>query len=169
MKKILMVGLSILFFSMLFVMLRNGNEISRDLQIKGNSFIDGIKILNKKNGITVWTLSAKKADFTEGENKAELSDINVVMQKNGLVLYADKGVYNFSEESFTTGGVVKAEAKDYTITADSIEYEVSSGKIKTDGRIKFESKRFDIEGKGMKADAGQKVSILNDVKATFHK
>lgn len=169
MKKILAIVLSILFFSMLFVMLRNSNEITRDLQIKGNSFIEGLKILHKKNGITIWTLSAKKADFTEGENKAELSDINMVMQKNGLVLYADKGVYNLSEQSFTTDGIVRAEAKDYTITADSIDYEASSGEIKTDGRIKFESKRFEVEGKGMKADAGQKVSILNDVKATFHK
>jgi LPS export ABC transporter protein LptC len=169
MKKILMIGLSVLFFSMLFVMLRNSNEITRDLQIKRSSFIEGLKILHKKNGITIWILSAKKADFLEGENKAELSDINMAMQKNGLVLYADKGEYNLSEESFTTDGVVRAEAKDYTITADSLDYEASSGEIKTDGRIKFKSKRFEVEGKGMKADAGQKVSILNDVKATFYK
>jgi len=169
MRKVLLIGLSLSLLCVLFVVLRNGSEISGDLKIKGNSFIEGLKILHKKNGITIWTLSAKKADFMEGENKAELSDINMVMQKNGLVLYADKGVYNLSEQGFTTDGIVRAEAKDYTITADSIDYEASSGKIKTDGRIKFESKRFEVEGKGMKADAGQKVNILNDVKATFHK
>lgn len=169
MKKILAIVLSILFFSMLFVMLRNSNEITRDLQIKGNSFIEGLKILHKKNGITIWTLSAKKADFMEGENKAELSDINMVMQKNGLVLYADKGVYNLLDQDFTTDSLVKAEGRDFVITADSIDYETSSGKIKTEGQVEVKSKKFKVEGKGMRADEEQKVSILNDVKAIFYK
>lgn len=169
MKKILMVGLSILFFSMLFMMLRNGREISGDLQIKGNSFIEGLRILQKNNGTAIWTLSARKADFIEGEDKAELSDITMIIQKNGLVLYADNGIYNLSDQRFTTEGEVKADAKDYTIIADSVDYEASSGEIKTGGRIKVEGKKFKVEGKGMKTDAGQKVSILNDVKATFYK
>lgn len=170
MKKVLLIGLSVLLFSSLFLMLRTGRENIGDFQIKkGNSFLEDIRILQKKNGVTVWTLTASKADFMEGENKAELNNINMVIQKNGLVLYADKGVYNLLEQSFTTEDIVRAEAKDYTITADSIDYEASSGEIKTDGRIKVEGKGFKVEGKGMKADAGQKVRILNDVKATFHK
>lgn len=172
MRKILMIGLSILFFSffsILFLLFRNNREINGDLKIKGNSFIEGLKILHKKNGIDAWTLNAKRADFIEDENKAELSNISMVIQKNGIVLYADKGVYNLSEQSFTTDGIVQAEAKDYIITADSIDYEASSGKIKTDGRIRVEGKRFKVEGKGMRADAGQKVSISNDVKAIFYR
>jgi len=169
MKKVLLIGLSISLLCMLFVVLRNSREISGDLKIKGDSFIEGLKILHQKNGITVWTLNARKADFVEGEDKAELADISVVVQKNGMVLYADKGVYDLSAQSFTTDGAVRAEAKDYTITADSIDYEASSGEIKTDGWIKVEGKNFKVEGRGMKADAGQEVKILNDVKATFYK
>ncbi len=169
MKKVLMIGLSLSLLCMLFVVLRNGREISGDLKIKGDSFIEGLKILHQKNGIPVWTLSARKADFIEGEDKAELVDISVVIQKNDMVLHADKGVYDLSDQRFTTEGVVKAEAKDYTITADSIDYEASSGEIKTEGWIKVEGKKFIVEGKGMKADTEQKVSILNDVRATFYK
>lgn len=164
-----MTGLSILLFGTLFVMLRNGSEIDEDLRIKSSSFIDGLRILHKKNGINLWTLNAKRADFTEAEDKARLSDINLVIQKEGLVLYADKGIYDLAKQRFTTDGIVKADTKDYTITADSIDYEASSGEIKTGGRIKVEGKRFRVEGKGMKADAGQKVSVFNDVKATFNK
>ncbi|OGW47393.1 MAG: LPS export ABC transporter periplasmic protein LptC [Nitrospirae bacterium RBG_13_41_22] len=169
MKKILMIGLFIVLFSLLFVMLRTGREMNGNPQIKGDSFIEGLSILQKKDGIAVWTLTARKADLIEGVDKAELSDINMLIQKNGLLLHADKGVYNFSEQGFTTEAVVRAEAKDYTITADSIDYEASSGNIKTGGWIKIEGKRFTVVGKGMKADAGQKVSILNNVKATFYK
>lgn len=164
-----MIVLSFLLLGILFVILRSSREISGDLQIKGNSFIEGFRIFHKKNGIDVWTLSASRADFTESEKKAELSGITMTIQKNGFVLYADKGVYDLSGQRFTTDGSIKAETKDYTITADSIDYEISSGEIKTEGRIKVEGKKFEVEGRGMKADAGQKVSILSDVKATFYK
>ena len=170
MKKVLLIGLSVFLFISLFLLLRTGRENIGDLQIKkGNSFIEDIRIVQKKKGATIWTLDASKADFTEGENKAELSDIHMMLQKNDVVLYADRGMYDFSEKSLTTKSVVKAEAKDYKITADSIDYEISSGKIQTGGRIKVEGKRFTVEGKGMKADEGQKVRVYNDVKATFQK
>jgi Lipopolysaccharide-assembly, LptC-related len=169
MARILMTGLSILLFGTLFLMLRNGSETDVDLRIKSNSFIDGLRILHNKNGINLWTLNARRADFTEGGDKARLSDINMVIKKEGLILYADRGIYDLDEQRFTTEGIVKAETKDYTITADSIDYEASLGEIKTGGRIKVEGKRFRVEGKGMKADAGQKVSVFNDVKATFNK
>lgn len=165
-----MIGLSVLLFSSLFLMLRTGKENIGDFQIKkGNSFIEDIKILQKKNGMTVWTLTASRADFAGGEDKAELTDINMVMHKNGVALQVDKGIYNLSDRSFTTDSIVKAESKNYKIIADSIDYEVTSGEIGTDGMVKLEGKGFRVEGKGMKADAEQKVSILNDVKATFHK
>ncbi|OGW38500.1 MAG: LPS export ABC transporter periplasmic protein LptC [Nitrospirae bacterium RBG_13_39_12] len=169
MKNILKIGLFILFLSILFIILRNDREINVNLQFKGNSFIENLKILQKKNGITTWTLNARKADFIEGEDKAELSDISMVIQKNDVVLHVDKGVYNLSNQSFSTDSVVNAEAKDFTIISDSIDYDISSGKIKTEGRVEFENKKFKIEGKGMKADASQKVDILDDVKATFYK
>jgi len=169
MKKVLLIGLSISLLCMLLILLRSTREISGDLKIKGDSFIEGLKILHQKNGITVWTLSARKADFVEGEDKAELADISMVIRKNGMVLHADKGVYDLSAQSFTTDGEIRAETKDYTITADSMDYEASSGEIETKGRVKVESKKFSVEGRGMKTDAEQKVRILNDVSATFYK
>ena len=154
---------------MLFVILKNERETNSDLEVKSNSFIEGIKILQKEEGTTIWKLIARKADFIEGENKAILSDITMVVKKNGLVLYADKGIYNLSDRNFITEGETRAETKDYTITADSIDYEASSGEIKTEGRIKIEGKRFKITGKGMKANSEQKVRVLKDVKATFYR
>jgi len=169
MKKVLMIGFSVLFFSILFVMLRTNKEMNGDLHIKQGSFIEGLKIVQKKNGRSVWTLTAQRADFLGRGDKAALSNVSVAVQENDLVLHVDKGVYNLSDKSFTTDSVVKAEAKDYTITADSIDYEISSGEIRTDGRIKVEGKGFIVDGRGMRADSEQKVSILSDVTATFHK
>ena len=82
------------------------------------------------------------------------------LQKNGVILHAEKGVYNLSDKSFPTDSIVKADAKDYTMTADSVDYEISSGKIRTDGRITVEGKGFRVEGKGMKADSAQRVEYF---------
>jgi lipopolysaccharide assembly outer membrane protein LptD (OstA) len=169
MKRGLMIGLSVLLFVALFMVLKSGRENGGDIQLKGGSFIENLTIIQKKNGQPLWTLTASKADFKENEDKAELSDINLVLEKDHITLQADNGLYNLSERSFTTDSAVKARSQDYRVTADSIDYEVASGMIQTKGRIQLETKGFRVEGEGMKSEADHKVSILNDVKATFHK
>jgi LPS export ABC transporter protein LptC len=169
MKKILLIGLSFLFLVILFLMLRTGKEPLGDFRMAGGSFMEDVRITQKKSGSAVWTLTASSAHFLGDENRAELQDISMELQKNGVVLHAAKGIYNLSDRSFTTDSIVKADAKNYTMTADSVDYEISSGKIRTDGRITVEGKGFRVEGKGMKADSAQRVKILNDVKATFNK
>ncbi|MEW6586579.1 MAG: LPS export ABC transporter periplasmic protein LptC [Nitrospirota bacterium] len=169
MKRILFISLSILIFGCLFLLLRTGREVNGDLHIRTASFLEGIRIVQKENGLTAWTLTADKADFKEGDQKAELKDVALLIQENGMVLHVDKGVYDLSAQSFSTDHRVRAAGKDIRLSADSINYEVATGKIKTDGRIRVEGKGFSVEGKGMQADSEQTVSILNDVKATFHK
>lgn len=163
------IGLSVLLFGVLFMTLRTGKEINGGIEIKESSYIEDIRIVQKNNGVPGWSLSASRADFVEGGDKAELKDISMFIQEKGIVLRADKGVYDFKDKSFTTDSIVRAEGENYTITADSIDYDISSGEIETEGRIKVESKTFKVEGKGLKADQGQTVEVLNDVKAIFHK
>jgi len=164
-----MIGLSVLLFVALLIVLKAGRENGVDVQVKGGSFLENLTIVEKKDGQPLWTLTASRADFKENEDKAELSDINLVMEKDHVTLQADKGLYDLSGRSFTTDSAVKAMSRDYRITADSIDYEVASGMIQTQGRIRLESKGFGVEGEGMKSEADHKVRILNDVKATFHR
>jgi lipopolysaccharide assembly outer membrane protein LptD (OstA) len=168
MKKLLFVGLSVLLFGGIFLILRSGREPDRELKMASGSFIEEIRILQKKKGTTLWDLTAKRADF-ETEDRAKLSDVRISLQKSGVVLFADKGTYSIADKSFTTESAVKADGKDYSITGDSVDFDVVSGNVRTDGRIKMEGKSFDVEGKGLKAETGKKVEIFDDVKATFHK
>ena len=168
MRKVLFVGLSVLLFVGIFLMFRTGKEPDGELRIAGGSFIEGIRILQKKKGVTLWDLTAKRADF-ENEDKARLSNISILFRENGVTLFADKGVYNLSDHSFATDRAVRAEGKDYRITSDSVDFQVSSGNIKTDGRVRMEGKGFEVEGKGLKAEREKEVKILNNVKAIFHK
>lgn len=168
MKKVGLIVLCILLLIIFFVMVRTPEDY-KNFSIKGKSFLEDIRIIHKENGEPLWILSAKKAEFIEDNNKAELEDIRLSLPKNELMLSAGKGIYSFSEQSFTTNDIVKAESKDYKITADTIYYEISSGTIKTNGKVILETKSFSIEGTGMKTDGREKVRILNDVKAIFNK
>jgi LPS export ABC transporter protein LptC len=170
MKKLFFIGLSVLLLSGIFLMLRIGRESNEGIRITGgNSFIEDLRIVQRKKGVVVWDLTARRADFYEGGDKAKLSDVGMVLEKNGMVLHTAKGIYDFSDKSFTADSKVKADAKDYRITADSVDFDVSSGDIRTDGRIRLEGKKFSVEGKGMKADAKQNIEVFNDVTATFTK
>lgn len=164
-----MVGLSVFFACMLLVLFMSDREVVREIKIKGTSFFDGLTILQKKDGAPVWTLTARKAYFRDGEKIVDLKDISMLLHKNGMVFYADKGTYDLSNRNFNTECEIRAKVKDYTIKVDSIDYEDFSGEFKTEGRIQVEGKKFKVDGKGMKVDSGQKVRILKDVKATFYK
>lgn len=168
MRKVLLMWLSVLLVGSIFLMLRTGKEPEGELRITGGSFIEGIRILQKKKGVTIWDLTARRADF-ESENKAKLSGVSVAMRRSDVALFADKGIYDLSDKTFTTDSAVRADGKDYKITADSVDFGVSSGNIETDGRVKMEGKGFEVEGKGLKAETENKVRIYNDVKAIFHK
>ncbi len=163
-----MVILSFLFAFTLFILLgeKDGHN---NFKIKGNSFIEGLKILHRENDNTAWTLIAKKAELRESENIADLSDITVIVPKNSFKLFADKGIYDLSTQSFRAESKIKAESKDYKIVTSLIDYETSSGRIKTNENIKVDGKRFKVEGKGMSVDSDKKIRILKDVKATFYK
>jgi LPS export ABC transporter protein LptC len=167
-KGVLACLIFVLLFS-IFFMLKTGRESYVDLRVTGNSFLEDIKILQKKKGETRWILTAEKADFLEGDNKAVLQTVGLAVPENNLMLYADKGTYDFSKKSFTADTVVEARGENYRITADSLDLDVSLSGIQTEGRVNLEGKGFSVEGKGMQAGKEQKVRIFKDVKAIFQK
>jgi lipopolysaccharide export system protein LptC len=150
-------------------MLRNDREHIENIRLKSTSFIEGIEILYRKNGNTIWKLNARKADFTGDERMVELSDLTVTVQKDGITLHADSGRYDLLSRNFIINSDIQAEAKDYRIITSSIDYDASSGNARTDEKIIVEGKKFKVEGKGMTLDSEQKVKIQNNVKATFYK
>jgi len=165
----MLAGLVAVLLFGIFLMLKTGKESDVDLRVTGNSFLEDIKILQKKKGETRWILTAEKANFLEGEDKAALQAVGLAVPGNNLMLYADKGTYDFSKKSFSAETVVEARGENYRITADSLDLDVSSSGVQTEGRVNLEGKGFAVEGKGMQAGKEQKVRILKDVKAVFQK
>jgi len=169
MKRKSLLVLSLLSLLALFLLLGYNRELDKALLLKGGSFIEGLKIIHKKNGISMWTLNASRADIIEGSDRVKLNDVVLRVENKEMTIYSPEGFYNMESRDLTLDGKIKAVAKGYTIITESVEWNQSKGEIKTKEAVKIESKKFNVEGVGMEADSEQKVRILKNVKATFYR
>jgi len=169
MKKGLLAGLVCALIIGILLMLKTGREPDVGMQATGNSFLEDVRIVQKKNGVTAWTLTAEKADILEKGDKALLRNVSLAVPANRLTLFAESGTYDFAAKSFAADAVVEARGENYRVTADSLDLDLSSAVIQTEGRVRLEGNGFSLEGEGMQAGQAEKVRILKDVKATFHR
>jgi len=153
-----------------FILLRSEKGGKVDVQMKGDSFFEGLKIVNKKNGVTEWVLLAKRADLSKDGKDALLTGIEMQLENRGMTVTAEKGLYNMDTQQMTVDGDLHATNKNYVLTTSKARIDGSKGIFDTAGDVKIDGKKFALEGKGMQADNNQhKVRILKDVKATFNR
>jgi len=168
-KKILFSVLVIVALT-IFVLIFSEKGGKLDVQVKGDSFFEGLKIVNRKNGVTDWTLWAKRADMTRDGKEARLSGVEVKLDKQDMTISADNGLYNMETRQIFVEGVLHARNNDSVLTTSQARIDGSKGNFDAAGDVRIEGKRFEVQGKGMKADNNQhKVRILKDVKATFNR
>jgi LPS export ABC transporter protein LptC len=170
MKKSLLVALSLCLFSLLFFFLAKGERgMRQDIRQKGGSFIEGLRIVNRKNGAKNWTLLAKRADISENGEKASLTDITMKIENRDVTVYADRGLYGITDKKLAIDGKAVARGDNYSLTVENAVLDSSGGDLKTDGPVLMEGKTFSIKGSGMDTDnSGQKVRILKNVEAVFY-
>ncbi len=169
MKKSLLVVFSVALFSLFFFIIKGERGTKTDFIKKGESFIEGLRLVHRQNGTRDWTLTAQRADIDDKGDKAYLSGIEMNIENKGITVYAEKGQYDMSARDLSVEGKVIAKGNSYSITSDAARYSSSSGILKTDGPVKIEAKKFSVEGTGMEADnTAQTVRILRDVKAVFY-
>lgn len=136
----------------------------------GDSYIEGLKVINKKNGQTEWILTAKRADISDNGKTAHLADIEMIIEKKGIKIIARKGVYNLNNRDITITDTVTAQNDSFSIYTEDVDLDTSTGHLSTGSSVKIEGKKFELIGKGMEIDnPDEKIRILNDVKAVFHK
>lgn len=140
-----------------------------DINLKGDSFFEGLKIIQKKNGVQNWILTAKRADISKDGNEADLTDLEMEVKSKGITIFAEKGLYNLNTKKISIEGAVTAKGNAYSITSGQVDIDSASGLLKTDSDVLIEGKKFTLQGKGMEIKNNeQKVRIMRDVKATFN-
>jgi lipopolysaccharide export system protein LptC len=162
-----MVGLLVLF--MFFVVFYGGRDYGRDFSMsKGNSYIEGLRIVNKKDGTDLWTISAKKAVFSKDGNVAQLSDVTIDMKKEGAVLNADSGKYNMNSRDLSLENNIKIHMKNSVISAKTLSWNAATGVLSSENEVQMQGDKFSIKGEGLSATKDNKVTLKGNVKAIFH-
>ncbi len=152
------------------VLAHSENSSKLDVQFQGDSFFEGLKIVNRKNGITEWVLMAKRADMTKDGKQAVLSGVEVRLEKQGMIVAAESGSYNMETEQISVEGVLQAQNSNYTFRTSQALIDGSKGNFNAAGNVSIKGRNFELEGKGLQADnTNHKVRILKDVKATFNR
>jgi LPS export ABC transporter protein LptC len=140
-----------------------------DIHLTGASFFEGLRIIQKKNGVQSWILTAKRADISKKGDEANLTDIKVEVENKGVTIYAEKGLYNLETKKMSIDGPVTAKNDNYSITTRQVEIDNSAGLLKTNEDVHIKGKKFVLQGKGMEIKNNEKkVRILKDVTATFN-
>jgi len=169
MKKSLLVIASILLFSLFFFMVEGEKASKLDIHLKGESFLEGLKIIQKKNGVQNWILTAKRADISKDGNEAFLTGVEMEVKDKGITILAETGLYNLNTKKISVEGPITAKNNTYSITTEQVEIDSDAGLLTTGRDIRIEGKKFTLLGKGMEVNNNeQKVRIMKDVQATFN-
>jgi len=162
------VGAMILCLLVLSYILFSGEKEYRlGVSTKTNSYIEGLRIVNKKNGVDAWVISAKRADFTRDETVANLNTVTVDAKKEELILNADSGTYNLTTREIFLKDNITMRIKGSVISAKSLSWDPSRETLTSPDRVQMDGKKFRIEGDGLMATQDQKVKLISNVKATF--
>lgn len=169
MRRAALVVLSIVLCSLLFYAAQDNRESGFGLHQTGDSYIEGVRIVNRKDGNKDWVLTADRADITADGRTARLKNIAIKIEDRGVTVYADKGSYGISDGTLKLDGKTIAKGDTYSITSENVKFSGARNNLTAEGPVTIEGKKFRVNGKGLQVDnAKHKIRILRNVKAVFH-
>ncbi|HYA31223.1 MAG TPA: LPS export ABC transporter periplasmic protein LptC [Thermodesulfovibrionales bacterium] len=152
----------------LFFVFSGDRDYKRDISIRRtNSYIEGLRIVTKKDGADSWIMTARRADFTKDETTARMDSVSMDIKKEGVLVNAENGTYNMDNKDLSLENNVTIRAKDSIIRMKSLEWNPSRGTLTSDSNIRVENSRFTVEGEGLSATEDNKVTLMRNVRATF--
>lgn len=167
-RRIFWIIVSLSVVSIFFFVFYGERDYKKDISInKANSYLEGVRIVSKKDGADVWMITARRADFTKDETIAKMDSVTIDIKKEGVVLNADNGIYNMNTRDLHLENNIKVLIKDSVISAKDLTWNPSGGILSSDDKIQMEGKKFKIEGEGLNATEDNKIKLMRNVKAIF--
>ncbi len=155
-------------FLMFFIIFHNEKDYKRGISLsQGNSYMEGVRIVNKKDGVDSWVILARKADFSKDETMVQMSSVTIDVKKEGAVLNADGGTYNMKTRDLRLEKNIVIHMKNSTISTDSLAWNPAGRLLSSDGKVQMQGNKFRIEGEGLTATEDNKVTLTRNVKAIF--
>lgn len=168
-RKLIWGGFSILILAIFFFFFHEDRDFKKGIMLtRANSYIEGLKIVNKKNGLDSLVITARNADFSRDETIAQMDFVTMDIKKEGVVLTADRGTYHMNTKELFLENNIVIRFKDSVISAHRLSWNPSEGKLTSDDMVKMEGAKFRIEGEGLAATSDNTVKLKKNVKAIFY-
>lgn len=166
MKRILFLFVFICFFAVIILFSEREGDFKPKVNLSDNSYMDGVGIVQRKQGVVKWTLGSKKAIFLN-ENDVKLVGLTITFPEKGLTLNSDGGMYDIEKRNLKIDGHISAATKDYDIVTPTLFWDASKNELTSDQKVHIIGKRFYVEGDDLNA-TNDKATLNKNVKAIFY-
>jgi lipopolysaccharide assembly outer membrane protein LptD (OstA) len=150
----------------IFYFLQDG-DYKPQFRLSENSYMENVKIIQKKAGETRIVVNAEQAIF-ETETEVKLIALNLYFPEKNLTLTSKTGHYSTTSKNVVIEGDIKANTKGYDIQTNRLNYDAEKGELLTDDKVVIigKSRGFYMEGDVLTAH-GDTATLHKNVKAIF--
>lgn len=160
-------ALVMVIIAFLFFNTYNSEDLKKDSVTPATSYIEGLRIIHRIKGDTIWSIMAKRADFTKDEKSAKMSSIVIDVKKENLTINAERGVFDLETRDLKLEDNIVLKSKGYEVTLKDLSWNPARGLLTSDQKIALRGNRFSIEGYGLSATEEQKLRLHKNVRAVF--
>ncbi|MGD0883957.1 MAG: LPS export ABC transporter periplasmic protein LptC [Thermodesulfovibrionales bacterium] len=160
-------ALLLLLVAVSYVVIHGEQEEKKSFVLKTHSYIEGLRIIQKKNGSDAWVVTARRADFIKDETVAQMDTVTIKAIPEGVVATADSGTYTMATRGLRLDNNIKVRVKNAVISAKSLEWNPASGTLTSTDKVRMDGTKCNVEGEGLTVSQDQKLKLMNKVTATF--
>ncbi len=161
-------ALAILIIASLSISFFNERDPGKYPMKQATSYIEGLRIIHRTKGEASWTIMAKRADFTRDERTAKMDSVVIDIQKEGITLNAEKGVFDLETKDLKLEDNITLKSKGYEMALRDLSWDPAKGLLRSDQKIELKGKNFSIVGDGLFATEKQQLRLHRNVKAIFY-
>jgi len=146
--------------------------VSQQLPLNVDLALQKAHFTEVRDGITVWTITAQRAEYSKIDDIVHLFDVEMKFFKNrnvgSIMLTADKGTYSTKSKNVNLRGKVHVTSESGIVfDTRTLDYLASSSLFKTADTVTFRQKRMTLTAQGMDLYVDkQKVLFFRAVDAT---
>lgn len=176
-KRILLfiLAASLLFLAGLYLFNKPGSKkVSMEnvsIDSSADIKLDGMEQISKKHGITEWALKASSARLFKKENKAVLSDVDIVFyleDKSEVHLASLSGTMDTQSHDMTFSGNVVVTYKDSVLETDKLHYDKKKHILYSNVQVELTKGESVIIADTMRTDLNENTTTLEgNVKGKF--
>ncbi|MBF0557183.1 MAG: LPS export ABC transporter periplasmic protein LptC [Nitrospirae bacterium] len=166
MKRIVFLLVFICFFIVIVFFSEREGFYKPKVNMDGNSYMDGVSIIQRKDGVVKWTLGSKKAIFLD-DNNVKLVALQITFPEKGLTLNSDGGLYDIDKRNLKIDGHINASTADYDILTPTLYWDASKNELFSDQKVQIIGKKFYVEGDDLNS-TNDKATLNKNVKAIFY-